>query len=56
MLKLNPNKDTVTKIIDRIFINEGYCPCLPERNENTVCPCKDMREKEICHCSLYVKR
>lgn len=54
-MKLNPNKEIVEKIKYRIKENEGHCPCIAERNEDTLCPCKDMREKNICHCNLYIK-
>ena len=43
------------KIIERIKINDGFCPCVTERNEDTLCPCKDYRENSGCHCSLYIK-
>jgi ferredoxin-thioredoxin reductase catalytic subunit len=35
--------------------NEYYCPCLLMKTEDTICPCKDLRESNICHCGLYQK-
>lgn len=45
----------VKKIVDRLEINDGYCPCNPNRTPETICPCKDMREKRECHCNLFVR-
>ena len=38
--------------------NDGYCPCLIDRNEDTKCPCKDFREmtEGVCHCGRYEKK
>lgn len=38
--------------------NDGYCPCMVERSEDTKCPCKDFREmtEGVCHCGRYEKR
>lgn len=55
MMRLNPNKDHVLKIIEGIYCKNGHCPCMIEDSNDTICPCKDFREKEICHCKLYVK-
>lgn len=37
--------------------NDGYCPCMVERNQDTKCMCKDFREQEIgrCHCGRFEK-
>ena len=38
--------------------NDGYCPCLIERSEDTLCPCKDFREQTEpgeCHCGRFAK-
>ena len=38
--------------------NDGYCPCLIERNEDTKCMCKDFREQThpgVCHCGRFEK-
>lgn len=52
---LNPNEKIVTAIRKRLIITEGYCPCLAERSEDTVCPCKAFRVEQHCCCSLYVE-
>lgn len=53
-IKLNPNKELVEKIKQSIKDNDGYCVCLIEQNKDSICPCKDMRENNICHCGLYI--
>jgi hypothetical protein len=38
--------------------NDGYCPCLVLRNEDTKCMCKDFREQKhpgVCHCGRFEK-
>ena len=38
--------------------NDGYCPCMIEKNEDTKCPCKPFREQKTpgeCHCGRFVK-
>jgi hypothetical protein len=51
---LNPNKERVESVIKELKANDGYCPCMTYKNEDTKCPCKDKREKSICICELYV--
>ena len=38
--------------------NDGYCPCLVHKNEDTKCMCKDFREQTtpgLCHCGRFEK-
>lgn len=37
--------------------NNGYCPCLIARNEDTKCMCKEFREQKSgpCRCGRYIK-
>lgn len=53
-MKLNPDKEAVRRIRQAIKNSYGYCPCSLIRNNDTKCPCKDMREKHECHCGLYI--
>lgn len=53
-MKLNPNKKIVKKIIQEIKENNGYCPCMIIKNNDTKCPCKNKRENSICVCGLYI--
>ncbi len=33
-----------------------YCPCQQQQNEDTVCPCRYMREHGACRCGLYMRK
>lgn len=42
-----------------VKLNDGYCPCMIEKTEDTKCPCKDFREQKepgLCHCGRFEKR
>lgn len=56
MIKIEkmPNSE---EIAEAVKANEGYCPCMRIKNEDTKCMCKAFREQEegICHCGLYKK-
>lgn len=53
-LQLTSNQDKAKKILEAIYKNEGYCPCRINKNDDSKCPCKDMIEKNDCHCGLFV--
>lgn len=56
--QLNPNAKIVNAILKRIDANDGECPCQNpgKTREDRMCPCKEYRENDICHCTLYVKK
>ena len=37
--------------------NEGYCPCMVDKTQDTKCPCKAFREQAegVCQCGRYEK-
>ena len=38
--------------------NNGYCPCMVVKNEDTKCMCKEFREQTTagkCHCGRFIK-
>ena len=51
---LNPNDKVVNAILKRCEMNNGECPCHNESVDKH-CPCSDYRERNICHCGLYIK-
>lgn len=55
---LNPNDKIVNGILKRLEVCEGECPCdnPGETLEDRICPCKEYRENDVCHCTLYVKK
>ena len=59
-MKVNPDSLHVLKILEKLGKNhkahgKPYCPCLPQHNEDTVCPCRNMRVHKACRCGLYVR-
>ena len=56
--QLNPNAKVVNAILKRIDANDGECPCQNpgKTREDRMCPCKEYRENDVCHCTLYVKK
>ena len=54
---LNPNEKVVTAITKRIGACDGECPCSNpgETIKDRLCPCKEYRENDTCHCQLYIK-
>ena len=62
---LNFDKGVVhrTKIVEvnpefrkLVEANDGYCPCLVQKNADTKCMCKDFREQTtpgLCHCGRF---
>lgn len=54
----NPNKEKYTEMTQAVKDNDGYCPCLLEKNEDTKCMCKEFREQNsegLCHCQRFSK-
>lgn len=54
-MKLNTDIKHVQLIQEKLKGNDGYCPCMPTKTKDTICPCKYMRELSVCRCGLYVK-
>ena len=51
---INKNTDHVIKIIKAIEKLNGHCPCVLEQTDDTMCPCADFMNENICHCKLFV--
>lgn len=53
----NPNKETVTIILDALRANDGYCPCKIDHLPQNKCMCEEFRNQISgeCHCGLYIK-
>ena len=61
-VRLNENTELVKIVKEGLEKTGGYCPCRRERNEDTVCMCKEFRDQiadadfeGYCHCMLYYK-
>ena len=54
----NPNEEEYTEITEAVKLNEDYCPCMPNKDEDTKCMCKafrDSKETDFCHCGRFYK-
>lgn len=60
MIKIerNPNVTEYDTITQAVKDNDGYCPCMTERNETTRCPCLEFRQMKLgyCHCRRFLKK
>ena len=61
-VRLNDNKELVTKIKEGLEKKGGYCPCRLEKTEDNKCICREFREQMAdpdfegyCHFMLYYK-
>lgn len=54
----NPDPVKYEEITQKVIGNDGYCPCLLEKNPDTKCMCKDFRDQTTpgyCHCTRFMK-
>ena len=57
-IKKNPYVEEYEEITEAVKLNDGYCPCLLEKNDDTKCMCKSFRDSnntEFCHCGRFYK-
>lgn len=56
-IKVNPDKELVNIIRQKLRENDGYCPCRVQKTPDTKCICKEFLEQAEgeCHCGLYIK-
>ena len=57
-IKKNPDEAKYNEVTNAVNQNDGYCPCMVFKNEDTKCMCKMFREQESpgpCHCGRFVK-
>lgn len=57
-IKKNPYAEEYDEITEAVKLNDGYCPCLLEKNDDTKCMCKSFRDSdntEFCHCGRFYK-
>ena len=56
----NPDPKKYEEVTESVKKNEGYCPCMVFKNEDTKCMCKEFRdallaEKEgECRCGRFL--
>ena len=57
-IKTNPYEEELAEIVEAVKANDGYCPCLSVKNDDTKCMCKDFRDSkntDFCHCGRFYK-
>lgn len=54
-MKVNTDTEHVREILDKLKKNDGYCPCMPTKIKDTICPCRYMRKFKACRCGLYMR-
>ncbi len=56
-VEINPDKESVEYIRQKLRENDGYCPCSTEKIPDTKCMCKEFRDMDEgqCRCGLYIK-
>jgi ferredoxin-thioredoxin reductase catalytic subunit len=60
-MKPHPERKHVIAVLEKLHENHmrygaPYCPCMPNRTQDTVCPCKYMRTLKACRCGLYIRK
>lgn len=56
------NMDVIDRILKRLVVTEGYCPCVPpdKWTQDHICPCKfceeDVKNTGHCHCNLFISK
>jgi len=58
-ITINPDKEYVKGIRDKLKDNNNHCPCNLKHDKSTLCMCEDFRNQTTdgwCHCSLYHKQ
>lgn len=57
--KLSDDTKMIASVREGLEQTGGYCPCRVEHTDDTMCMCKEFREKtpvgNTCHCGLYIK-
>lgn len=57
-IKKNPNIEDYEEITEAVNANDGYCPCMRDKDEDTKCMCKLFRtskDTDFCHCGRFYK-
>jgi len=54
----NPDEQMYQRVTEKVFQNEGYCPCALLKTPDTLCMCQEFREQKhsgLCHCERFIK-
>jgi len=54
----NPDNEEYEEITQDVINNNGFCPCMSVKNQDTKCICREFKEQEhsgYCKCGRYMK-
>ncbi len=51
----NPKEQARAMLLKALLQGGGFCPCQPNKDRDTMCPCKNYRTDGKCICGLFVK-
>jgi len=51
---LNPDKEKVKQIREKLKNRNGHCPCVLVEDDSSICPCLNFREGQKCICGLFI--
>ena len=51
----SPNAKAREQLLMALLKSGGFCPCQVKKDRDTMCPCKNYRQKGECICGLFVK-
>ena len=54
----NPSEEEYNEITEAVKLNGNYCPCMPNKSDDTKCMCKafrDSKDTDFCHCGRFYK-
>lgn len=54
----NPNRTEYKEVTQDVMNNDGFCPCMTVKNQDTKCMCKEFKEQNhegYCRCGRFMK-
>ena len=51
----NQKSEARGHLLKALLERGGYCPCQPNQDRDTMCPCRNYRKDGKCICGLFVK-
>ena len=51
----NPKDGAREHLLTALLQSGGFCPCQPQKDRDTMCPCRNYRQDGKCICGLFVK-
>ena len=51
----NPKDEAREHLLTALLQSGGFCPCQPQKDRDTMCPCRNYRKDGKCICGLFVQ-